>query len=155
MAREALFNWLQSRIDWPEVRVLDLCCGTGAIGLECLSRGAEHADFVDIHPAVIRELQRTLEKWKVENAVCYTRNWKTFLQHTPAQYNLIVCDPPYDKVAPAEIHQTLLQLSHLIKPGGILVIEHSGTKGKEMDKFPHFLETRNYGAVFFSFFGWS
>jgi 16S rRNA (guanine966-N2)-methyltransferase len=155
MAREALFNWFQSRVDWESVRVLDLFCGTGSIGLECISRGAMYADFVDDNPRVIRELEQRLEKWDVKNAACFRRNWKTYLEQRSGPYHLIFCDPPYDKVSAPDIHRTVTANIKLLEQGGYLVIEHSGKEIKELELLEGYLESRKYGAVYFSFFEWS
>ena len=58
--RETVFNWLQTIL--PQARCLDLFAGSGAFGIEALSRGAAYVDFIDYHPRVVSSIQQSLKR---------------------------------------------------------------------------------------------
>lgn len=120
----AVFNSLASLGVDPD-SVLDLFAGTGAIGIEALSRGASHADFVDMgrEPcAVIRGNLRTSGFDRAGHV--HQMSVTTFIQRSNRAYDLIVMDPPY---ADPEIIPTLEKLaeSQLVQSGTIVVLGHS------------------------------
>ncbi len=120
----AVFNSLASLGVNPD-SVLDLFAGTGAIGIEALSRGAVHADIVDMgrEPcAVIRDNLRTSGFDRVGHV--HQMSVTTFIQRGNRVYDLIVMDPPY---ADPEIIPTLEKLaaSQLVQSGTIVVLGHS------------------------------
>ncbi len=92
--REALFALLG---DMEGARVLDLFAGSGALGLEALSRGAAKATFVDSGPAAIRAIRANLATLDAEGHVC-RQDARAFLRDAPASgaaYDLVLLDPPY------------------------------------------------------------
>lgn len=120
----AVFNSLAS-LGVEPVQVLDLFAGTGAIGIEALSRGAEHADFVDKgrEPcAVIRDNLRT--SGFDRRAYVHQTSVTAFIERGSRAYDFIVMDPPY---ADPEIIPTLQKLAHsrLVQSGTIVVLGHS------------------------------
>ena len=154
--REAIFNILADRI--PGAVVLDLFSGSGALGIEALSRGAKMATFIDIAPAAISLLKNNLQSchledrarifpWDIEhNLNC--------LQSHGSQYNLIFLDPPYHKglALPALTH---LKKSQTMTPGATIVLEHGS-----IDERPtlladvELLDQRRYGKTLVSFLGY-
>jgi len=97
--REALFSILGERVEGA--RVLDLFAGSGALGLEALSRGAREATFVDSAEPAIRALRVNLEALGAE-AVVHRADARAFLQTARAearQYDLVFLDPPYRMAA--------------------------------------------------------
>lgn len=122
--RGAVFNSLSSLGVFPD-RVVDMFAGTGAIGIEALSRGAEFADFVDLgrEPvAVIRENLRTTGF--ADQARVHQMSVTTFIERAKAPVDFIVLDPPY---ADPEILPTMEMLasSKLVESGTIVVLGHS------------------------------
>jgi len=120
----AVFNSLAS-LGVEPVRVLDLFAGTGSIGIEALSRGAEHADFVDMgrEPcAVIRANLATTGFDRI--ATVHQMSVTAYIERTSKSYDLIFMDPPY---ADPEILPTLAKLeqSRLVQSGTIVVLGHS------------------------------
>lgn len=120
----AVFNSLASLGVEPE-NVLDLFAGTGAIGIEALSRGATHADFVDMGKepcAVIRDnLKLTgFDRMSYVHQMSVT----AFIDRARRSYDFIIMDPPY---ADPEIIPTLekLEASRLVQSGTIVVLGHS------------------------------
>jgi 16S rRNA (guanine966-N2)-methyltransferase len=92
--RETLFNWLQPVI--AQARCLDLFAGSGALGIEALSRGASRVDFVDSEPQIGRHLQETLRRLGTVDGIVHTADALRFLDKPPAQgYDVVFLDPPY------------------------------------------------------------
>ena len=92
--RETLFNWLQPVI--AGARCLDLFAGSGALGLEALSRGASHVQFVDSEPQVGRHLHGTLQLLGADAAAVTVSDALRYLQSTPAHaFDIVFLDPPF------------------------------------------------------------
>ena len=121
-ARETLFNWLQPMI--PGARVLDLCAGTGVLGFEALSRGADQAVLVEMNSRASQELQQTAAMLGAEDRVevvkADARNWLAQGRQQP--FDLIFFDPPYA----SGLHQDLLDQvadQALLEDDGCLYVE--------------------------------
>lgn len=91
--RETLFNWLQTHISGA--RCLDLFAGSGALGIEALSRGASAVTFVDREPQVGRHLTQTLQRLGATGATVNTEDALRFLERTPQPFDLVFLDPPF------------------------------------------------------------
>jgi len=91
--RETLFNWLAPTIGG--VRCLDLCAGTGALGIEALSRGAAQVQFVERDPRVARALRENLARLKVAGGEVASLDAMTYLQGEPRPFGLVFLDPPF------------------------------------------------------------
>ncbi len=92
--RETLFNWLATLT--PGARVLDLFAGTGALGLEALSRGASEACFVERDPRVARQLANNLTTLGAEpRGRVVTADALAFLGGEPSPHSLVFLDPPF------------------------------------------------------------
>ncbi|MEM6729759.1 MAG: 16S rRNA (guanine(966)-N(2))-methyltransferase RsmD, partial [Pseudomonadota bacterium] len=94
--REALFSMIEARMDLDGVRVLDLFAGTGALGLEALSRGAAHVTFVENGRIGAGLTRANIEKLGVDGADVLTIDARK-LPHAAAPADLIFLDPPYGK----------------------------------------------------------
>ena len=94
--RETLFNWLQPRID--QARVLDLFAGSGALGLEALSRGAAQVTFVEKDRRAAAAIESLVREWGQENARVVCAGAIEWLQAPSAEppYDIVFLDPPYD-----------------------------------------------------------
>ncbi|EEE38750.1 RNA methyltransferase, RsmD family [Rhodobacteraceae bacterium KLH11] len=96
--RESLFNVLSHQIDFEGVRVLDLFAGTGALGLEALSRGAAHATFVDDGRVAQGLIRKNIDLMGSHARTNLVRRDATRLGGNPgASYDLIFLDPPYGR----------------------------------------------------------
>ncbi|WP_108447365.1 16S rRNA (guanine(966)-N(2))-methyltransferase RsmD [Halomonas denitrificans] len=94
--RETLFNWLTAAV--PGARVLDLFAGTGALGLEALSRGAREAVFVEADARVARQLADNLATLGAsERATLHTTEAQAFLASPAAPFSLVFLDPPFHR----------------------------------------------------------
>ncbi|NMN94369.1 16S rRNA (guanine(966)-N(2))-methyltransferase RsmD [Antrihabitans stalactiti] len=125
--REALFNTLASRIDFAGTRVLDLYAGSGAVGLEALSRGAVHALLVESDGRAAAIIKSNIADIGVEGARVVTATVASVLRHPPEQpYDLVFADPPYD--VPADVVEndlSALDANGWLADEGIAVIERS------------------------------
>jgi 16S rRNA (guanine966-N2)-methyltransferase len=109
-AREGLFNSLTALLDLDGARVLDLFAGTGAVGLEALSRGAAEAVFVESDRSAAAVLRRNLETVGLPKARLVQRPVAGYLAAgAPARFDLVFADPPYalGDAAVAEMLATL------------------------------------------------
>lgn len=119
--RETLFNWLQGRIDGA--RVLDLFAGTGALGLEALSRGASAAVFVERSRRVARALEATLETLGAgERGRVLALDARRYLAGAASPFDLVFLDPPFRSPLLAEVLPTVLGGGWLA-PGGRVYVE--------------------------------
>jgi len=91
--RETLFNWLAPVIDGA--RCLDLCAGTGALGIEALSRGAAAVQFVERDAWAAQVLRDNLTRLKTTGGQVVALDAGRFLQGVPQQQNLVFLDPPF------------------------------------------------------------
>jgi 16S rRNA (guanine966-N2)-methyltransferase len=91
--RETLFNWLAPVIEG--VQALDLCAGTGALGIEALSRGAARVQFVERDGRVAQALRDNLARLKAEGGTVAIADASAFLGGTPAPFGLVLLDPPF------------------------------------------------------------
>jgi len=91
--RETLFNWLAPIIEGA--RCLDLFAGTGALGIEAISRGAVFCTFVESDRALARAIEENLARLKVENARVVAIDAAAMLGGTPRPFDLVFLDPPF------------------------------------------------------------
>lgn len=91
--RETLFNWLQPMIEGS--RCLDLFAGSGALGLEALSRGATEVEFVDKHPKVIDALRKNLNLLEAKGGRVVQADSLAYLRGTPRPFDIVFLDPPF------------------------------------------------------------
>ena len=122
--REAVFS-IVGPVDGLDV--LDLFAGSGALGLEALSRGAATATLVDRSPRAVAAIRRNADSLGLEDRVRVVgRDWRAALAAERAagrRYGLCLCDPPYSLV-PRIAGALGAALSPLMRPGGTVVIEH-------------------------------
>jgi 16S rRNA (guanine966-N2)-methyltransferase len=120
--RETLFNVLADRID--RAKVLDGFAGTGAVGIEALSRGAATVTFVESDPRAVRLIERNLERCAVGDRYAIIRAGfaDTARRSPPGLFDLVFLDPPYGADA---IVSTLEAAAPLVAPRGLLILEHA------------------------------
>ena len=135
--REALFSILG---DVGGARALDLYCGTGALGIEAVSRGAASAILVDKDPRLAR---RNVAELGVEDRCQVVRaDVRAYLRRTRREFDLIFCDPPY-KLADRLEGELDSLIDGRLAPGGRLILEGSVRRPLRVD-LPLELE-RRYG----------
>ena len=143
-AREAAFNLIGPV---EGATVLDLFAGSGAMGLEALSRGAERAVFVESDPDAVRAIERNLDKLRLTGATVVRRDARTALAAEASArrvYDLVIADPPYTEWP--ELERTLAAyLADVLAPDGLLVVE---TAARVEPALPLRLRTsRRYGSA--------
>jgi 16S rRNA (guanine966-N2)-methyltransferase len=146
--RQAIFSILGETIHGA--RVLDLFCGSGALGLEALSRGAASCVFVDEHRQAISVTEENLKKARLEDGRTVKAEVFSFLSRDPATYDLILADPPYWKgYGDTDLAAKLLALPALtgrLTGGGHLVIEISSSQPTPASPHFHLIGRREYGS---------
>jgi 16S rRNA (guanine966-N2)-methyltransferase len=122
--REALFSVLGEAV--LEARVLDLFAGTGALGIEALSRGARHATFVEADRGLCEIVRQNLATVGLgDRATVLTRDVRRAASAlTGGPYDLVLMDPPYSKGLEGEALRMLVA-AHLLAPDALVVVEHT------------------------------
>lgn len=143
-ARETLFNVLNNLVDFKGIKVLDLFCGTGSFGIECLSRGAEFCTFVDMNTRTVEE---NIKMLKLESNSCIAKNDAVkYISSHDINSELVFADPPYE----FEDYNKLID--NVLKFDTMFILEHNGKTNFKND-FPGkiFLE-KKIGISHFTFF---
>ena len=148
MVREAAFSALGDFV--LDARVLDLFAGSGAYGIEALSRGAAEAVFVDNHPKSIEAIRTNLSKAKLGGKVVRKDVFR-FLQRHGERYRLLFADPPYAKnFGDRNIAAELLEnesLAAVVEPGGLLVLERAPADERISSPYWEITRAKKYGAT--------
>ena len=144
--RESLFNILQNRI--YGAKFLDLFCGTGAMGIEALSRGAKTVTFNDFARDSVAQLRKNLEKLKVDEDYKITNSDAISLLKLGGEYDIIYIDPPYNS-------DLGLRAIGLVKDAlaveGLAILEDEKAFDSKIDGLK-VVDTRKYGRVHLTFF---
>lgn len=137
--RETLFNWLNQDVE--NSRCLDLFCGSGALGLEALSRGASSCTFIDADRKTTSAIFNHLQMLNDQRGKCIHQNLPSGLQQVSQQrFELIFIDPPYVK---DELLTSCLQLlleNNCLQAGSHIYIENSASHA--LPPFPDLLKIR-------------
>ena len=151
--REAIFNIIAFQLQ--DATVLDLFAGTGALGIEALSRGAQSAVFIDSSRATLSILRENLAGLCVESSTRVIR-WDlavnlNCLLSLPRAFDLVFMDPPYNKnlIMPALEH---LHTSHAMDSDALVIVEHSIREAVDPGLLPFdVVDRRHYGKTLVSF----
>jgi 16S rRNA (guanine966-N2)-methyltransferase len=142
--REAWMSALQH--DLPGARVLDLFAGSGALGLEALSRGAVHVTFVEKAAGPLRALQSNIDRLHADGDVAVVKaDALRYVDALPAgAFDLVLADPPYD----SDAARRLVTRFHEVPFAHILCVEH-----RAQDTLPESADarTRRYGDIALTF----
>lgn len=149
-AKEGLFNMLENRFDLMDLKLLDLCAGTGNISFEWLSREAGEAIAVDSNFNSVRHIRSLTKSFEMEAFIqTIHSDVVKYLEKTTEKFDLIFADPPYE----AKFHADIVRLVYerdLLNENGLLIIEHG--KRTDLSELPHFELSRGYGNVIFTLF---
>ena len=140
--RQALFTKLQFFL--PNKKVLDLFCGTGAMGIEAFSRGAEEVDFVDKDQRSVQMTKSNLKNLGI-NAKVIKCDALVFLEKCEKKYDLIILDPPYKSGIYEKVLQKIFE-KQILNEEGIIVCEHAKEDTFDYSNFDVFDEKR-YGTI--------
>ena len=149
-AKEGLFNILNNRLSFYDLKALELFAGTGNISFELASRGAKEITAVDGHFGCIKFIKKMANEHSFPISAFKMDVFK-FLELHQNSFNLIFADPPYafSKGILEELAKTIINNNWLDKDG-LLIIEHS--KEIDLSEIKNFQVSRKYGGSVFSFF---
>jgi 16S rRNA (guanine966-N2)-methyltransferase len=150
--RESIFNSLESKGILPKAKVLDLYAGTGALGLEALSRGASFAVLVENNKQAAavciknsRLIQDALSEEDHEvKAQVQIQPVQRYLETSNERFDLVFIDPPYE-VLNTEIEKNLQSLKPLLTPKALVLVERSARAEPFIGEGYELLETKNFG----------
>lgn len=140
-------------VAWP--RVLDLYAGTGAFGVEALSRGALYADLVDQHGHACRVAQANLVSTRLDaQGIVHCTQVSQALTRLPGPYDLVFADPPYDETGAVEHLARALARPGLLAPSAVGILEQRST-APEIESVGPFtvLRSRRHGGTRVSLLG--
>jgi 16S rRNA (guanine966-N2)-methyltransferase len=154
--REALFSILDSRGVIAGARVIDFYAGTGALGLEALSRGAEHATFVESDRRALEALTRNVDALRERPRTRVVPQQVVRAAQTLANHGatLVLCDPPYADVTREDGVAKLLDAlasHHVLQEGALLVLEHATRDASPQTPSFRPTDARTYGDTTLSF----
>ncbi len=132
--RAAIFNSIRSEI--PGRRILDAFAGSGAIGIEALSLGASHVDFMEKHPKAIRTIQKNLQTLQASDLA-------SILRAPDGDYGIIFADPPYDN---PQYDVVAGLVAHLV-PGGLFILSHPESPEPPQFSYLELLSDKKYAAA--------
>ncbi len=144
--RERIFSMLQ-HARYPDLygaKVMDVFAGTGALGLEALSRGASHVTFVEKSPKSIALLNKNIAAMKVENDVSLIKSRATNLKAAPAPCDIIFMDPPYGRSLLAPSIACLLD-GNWLAGGGVIIAELKKDEDFEIPEGLTLMDDRKQG----------
>ena len=150
IAKEALYNILQGRIDFAFTKFLDLFGGTGSHSLEMISRGCTDVTYVDQYRpccAFVRSIVHELGIEECIRIVCMDAF--RFCNRKPGSFDYIFAGPPYG-LKELETIPDVLFTNDMLAANGILVLEHN--PNHSFKSHTRFTEERKYGETHFSFF---
>ncbi len=157
--REALFNILNSAKSLKEIsfkienaKVLDVCCGSGAVGFEALSRGAKSVVFIDNNRDHLEIVKQNSEIFAVEKDVKIMRLDAKNLPENNDDFDLIFIDPPYEE-SYLDIVTNLFE-KKWIRPNSLIVVEYGSLEDAKIKdcSFLRQIDSRKYGITNFGFY---
>lgn len=148
--KEGLFSVLDSRKFIRNTQVLDLFAGSGNLGIEAISRGAQKVLFVDSDRRNIKHIEKLAREFEIADQIrTVTSQVEDFLNGMPLPYDIIFSDPPYDYPLMDEMISTITSDGWLAE-NGWLILEHD--KRHNFSDHPHFAYYKEYGRTHVSIF---
>jgi len=147
MVREAVFSALSDLL--PEAAVLDLFAGSGALGIEALSRGARSAAFVDISEEAYIVIGKNLQALKETKGVVLKADYQNALLSLSGQkkvFDVVFLDPPYAMKESYQDAVSFLLKKGMLRPQGAVVLEYEGSISFDESPFA-FSRHYNYGRT--------
>ncbi len=150
--KESLFGIIQ--FDVAKSRVLDLFAGSGNLGLEALSRGAQYAAFCDVSRESIRVIRANIEKLGVESDsevfACDCMTALSALMAAEKKFDIVFLDPPYASALAEKAIARILELD-LLARDGMIVAEHAANLPPAVPEAMEVYDVRKYGDIAISF----
>jgi 16S rRNA (guanine966-N2)-methyltransferase len=148
-AKTGLFNIVSNLYELDETDVLDLFAGTGSIGFEFASRGANYVEMVEKNFTHYSFIKKTIPALKLDNVLVYKTDVFVYIPRIKKKFDIIFADPPFDMEKIETLPELIFQYS-LLKNNGIFILEHSSKH--DFSDWKEFQMMRKYGSVNFSFF---
>ncbi len=143
--KEAVFSMLSPYI--YDSTVLDAFAGSGALGIESLSRGAEHAVFADCDINAVKCIKTNLQNTKMEDkSTVYSGNILDYIKSCDKKFDIIFLDPPYESGLYIEVLDAI-QNNGILSDDGIIVTEWDYSKKPDLGKFFEIVKEKKYGRV--------
>ena len=156
--RETVFNWLQPYI--YQCRCLDAFAGSGVLGFEALSRGAQHATFIENNRKTVNRLKDNVRILALENASVFQQDVMSWLQSAQAgiadsdKFDLVFLDPPFDSDL-LQKSSRLLDSSGCLAEDAIIYVEHNIETPIELPENWLVLKEKKAGQVAYRLFKYS
>lgn len=147
--RESLFNILfSSGFEFNNATILDVCCGSGAIAFEAISRGAKYATLIDLDRKHLEIAKKNIEILRIKDQTEVLCIDAKKLPKNDRFFDLVFIDPPYAKDC-SEIAESLVE-KKWIEKNSLVIVELSELKNFDLERF-QILDSRSYGKTSFLF----
>ncbi len=145
--KQAVFDVLAHRLRFEGITVLDLFSGSGSLGLEAISRGAQHVTFIDSSGKSLETVEKNIESLKcTAQCTVYRADAFWYIKHVQMQFDLIFADPPYalDNIGilPNEIYD-----SGILHNGTYVIMEHNRRSAIELDDRKYDIVEKPFGQT--------
>ncbi|WP_107037513.1 RsmD family RNA methyltransferase [Brumimicrobium mesophilum] len=149
-AKEGLFNILDNEITLQDLKILDLCAGTGNISFEFASREAGMVTSVDKNFRCTKFIKDFIKEHGIEKSMNVVKaDVFKFIKNSNQSYDLIFADPPFEDKLHVDLIKAVME-GELLAKDGMFILEHS--KHNKFEDQKGFKHSRRYGHVMFSFF---
>lgn len=149
IAKEGLFNVLQHKLDFEELKTLDLFGGTGSISYELASRGVPDLTIVEKDTQMFEFIKKTAQALRIENLKTVKMDVFKFMESCADQFDFIFAGPPYALTTIDDLPRRIFE-KRLLRKDGWFVLEH--TPRNDYKSFPFYFSERNYGTTIFTIF---
>ena len=149
IAKEGLFNVLQHKLDFEELKTLDLFGGTGSISYELASRGVNDLTIVEKDSQMFDFIKKTSAALRIESLKAIKMDVFRFIENCTDTFDFIFAGPPYALKDIDDLPRKIFE-KHLLNNKGWFVLEH--TPRNDYKDFPFYKMERNYGTTIFSIF---
>lgn len=149
IAKEGLFNVLQHKLDFENLKTLDLFGGTGSISYELASRGVNDLTIVEKDNTMFEFIKKTTIEFRLENMNIIKMDVFKFIERCTDKFDFIFAGPPYALATIDELPKLIFERK-LLNKNGWFVLEH--TPRNNYKSFPYYDSERNYGSTVFSTF---
>jgi 16S rRNA (guanine966-N2)-methyltransferase len=149
IAKEGLFNVLQHKLDFEDLKTLDLFGGTGSISYELASRGVPDLTVVEKDSAMYEFIKKTAAALRINNLKVIKMDVFKYIEGCTEKFDFIFAGPPYALKNIDDLPRLLFE-KRILNTNGWFVLEH--TPRNDYKSFPFFKSERNYGTTVFTTF---
>lgn len=149
IAKEGLFNVLQHKLDFEQLKTLDLFGGTGSISYELASRGVPDLTIVEKDTQMFEFIKKTTLALRIENLKAVKMDVFKFIDNCGDKFDFIFAGPPYALTTIDDLPRRIFE-KQLLQKDGWFVLEH--TPRNDYKSFPYYSSERNYGTTIFTVF---